>query len=133
MVSNQIWTACQREYARPWGQADQPEVRADGDPSTLIWMWPQASQPGCLETVLWSVVSRLHRELAGDIENLSVKVGHNEWTKNQRDKSLIQTYIALSNRGNPNLGLGRLWSERPNLIPLDSGEFDPISDFLAQI
>ncbi|MCH8113686.1 MAG: hypothetical protein IH905_17310 [Proteobacteria bacterium] len=118
---------------RNWGEAIQPNVKAAGDPSVSIWMWPSTGMDGCLETLLWQVVQNTHPNDATCVDAALKCSGADQWPISKLDKARVRCWISIVCRRNPALRLGHLWRRHLNLLPLNRAEFDPISSFLAAI
>jgi len=133
-VCSQIEAArTEGNLSRSWGRAQQPGVKAVGDPSVSVWMWPAPGQPGCLETLLWTVAVATHPTEAKCAEGACKCSGADGWPISKRDKARVRCFLALTCRSNPGLPLSLLWRDRPDLIPLSHTAFDPIASFLATI
>ncbi len=118
---------------RGWGSPQAPTVKAAGDPSLSVWMWPSEGGVGCLETLLWQVVSRRYPAEAQCVEDACVCSGAINWSVSKLDKARIRCFISLKCRKNPAATLATLWRDHPELIPLDEFEFDRVADFLNGI
>lgn len=121
------------DLSRNWGQATTPTNKSPGDPSLSIWMWPSAGTPGCLETLLWSVVQNTRAQEAACVEAALKCSGANQWPVSKLDKARIRCFLSLVCRRNPAITLGTLWRDAPTLISLNRNEFDPIYNYLASI
>lgn len=102
--------------------------KAHGTPSLAIVLFPSPSSKGALETVLWNAISG-GTSLKSCVENscdiMGVKL-NNQWSQAHIDKAKIRIAIALQNKGNPALGLSKVWKEAPLLIPITHLCFNPI-------
>lgn len=133
-ICNQIAKAKQDgNLSRNWGAATQPLVKAAGDPSVNIWMWPHAGLPGCLETLLWQVIQARHPNESACVEDALRCSGANGWSSSKADKARVRCFISLVCKRNPALTLGLLWRDAPNLIPVMDAAFDPVATFLHGI
>jgi len=118
---------------RNWGVAIQPAIKAPGDPSVSIWLWPRAAQQGCLETVLWSAIQTAHPAEAACAQAAVNCSNASAWPISKRDKSLVRCFLSITCRANPGISLGNLWRDADDLIPLSDPAFEPICEFLRAI
>lgn len=122
-----------KEVGRRWGTPKKPVDVAPGDPSLSIWMWPQPGQPGCLETLLWSVISAEQPSRATCVEEACQCAGADAWPVSKRDKARLRCFISIVCRANPALSLSNLWRDAPDLIPLTHSAFDEYANFLTKL
>jgi hypothetical protein len=105
---------------------------------TVVLM-PSANSKGALETLLCAAIKSIPKydkamkcaEAACACADIHGK--KSKWTKSKADKAMLRIFMAVAHRENPSLGLGRLWSQAPDLIPIDNSAFDEIDKFLRAI
>jgi len=117
---------------RSWGVPTRVGVRADGDPSVSIWMWPKAGKVGCLETLIWEVLKAEHPKWSKCAETAYKCTKINRQQITHRDKALVRTFLAIACR-KPLISTTQVWKDCPGLIPLRHNAFKPVSDFLRSI
>jgi len=118
---------------RNWGAASQSGIKAAGDPSVTIWMWPGAGQTGCLESLLWQVIEAKHPKEAKCVADAVSCSGADHWPISKLDKARVRCFVSLVCRRNPGIALANLWRDHPDLIPLNHPLFNPFGAFLAGI
>jgi hypothetical protein len=133
-ICSQIEKARQEKaIQRGWGRPTQATVKAVGDPSVSIWMWPSSSELGCLETVLWEVIEDRHPKEAACVVDACKCSGADKWPFSKRHKAMVRCFLGLKNRRAPDIRFDHLWQQHPDLIPLSHPAFKPFSDFLSAI
>jgi hypothetical protein len=123
------------DISRNWGAPTQVATKAAGDPSVSIWMWPAPGQPGCLETLLWQGLqtqSKYATEIAC-VEAACACAGADQWSISKLDKARLRCFLALVYKRNPAIGLGNLFQDSKQPIPLANRVFKPFADFLRAI
>jgi hypothetical protein len=120
---------------RDWGIPAAPLLKAAGDPSVTIWMWPSGGTQGCLETVLWQAIKARQQaaHLVLCVETALRCAGADTWSQSKQDKARIRCFLAIHFRRNPALALGNLWRDAPGLIPTTSTALTPIFQVLSAI
>ena len=120
-----------------YGVPAAPFLKAAGTVAVTVLMQPAPQRTGCLETLLWDVVLRIHGNVAGCVDQLVACSGiispPNPWSQSKLDKARIRAVIAMLHEGNPALALSWLWEKRPDLIPATATEFDAIHAHLQAI
>jgi len=86
--------------SRDWAIPTAPCVKAAGDPSVSVWLWPNQGQPGCLETLLWQAVrsETKHRNVVACVDQAITCAGIARWPLSKLDKPRIRCFIALYRR-----------------------------------
>lgn len=115
-----------RKYAVPKAAyAKEPGAIA----LTVIFL-PGLGQAGCLETLYWTILSRLHPVAAACVDALlacaGIDTGPNKWSQQKLDKARVRAIVSILNKSNPALAAARFWREKwspfavsePELIPL---------------
>jgi Protein of unknown function (DUF3226) len=116
-----------------WAIPTEPAIALSGAPSVSIWMWPEAGQPGCLETVLWRIVEQKYQQEAACVDAALACAQADQWPISKRDKARIRCFISLRHRKNPALPLSLVWRDAPAIFPLSNAAFNPIAHFLAAL
>jgi hypothetical protein len=119
-----------KDIKRQWGEPAQTALKAVGDPSLAVWLWPAAGTAGCLETLLWKVVEAVHPNDAACVNAACACAHTNTWPIAELDKARVRCFLALKCRPTPSIRLSKLWKTCPELIPLDHPEFDSFAAFL---
>ncbi len=120
--------------SRNWGVPSAPVIKAPGDPSVSIWMWPSPGQPGCLETLLWQVILTKYPKEAKCVDSACRCAGTSAWRSvSKLDKARVRCFVALVYKRNPAIALSLLWRDCPKLVPVTDRSFKPFSDFLRAI
>lgn len=79
---------------RNWARPTTPGVKAVGDPSVSVWMWPASNaQPGCLETLLWRIVEPIHPDQAKCVKDACKCAGASRWSVSKLDKARIRCFL----------------------------------------
>ena len=106
-----------------------------GHPRLTVILLPGPNARGALETLLWKAITNLqaHRRIAQCIETACVGAGITRWPQSKADKARVHAALAFMNRDNPAIGLGRLWSRYPDLIPVTHKAFDDIETALRAL
>lgn len=120
-----------------------PFQKANGKPSVTVIMNPGSGNPGCLDTLIWSVLKSQYSAEATCVEALlncaNRKSGPNPWGQNALDKARVRAAIAVIHRKNPSLSLSKVWSDekftklRPFPIPLEAREFNDLASHLSTV
>jgi hypothetical protein len=118
---------------RTWSIPTAPALQTVGDLGFSVWMWPEPGTRGCLETVLWGVVTQLYPVEAKCVENALQCSGADSWPVSKLDKARIRCFISLKNKKNPALPLSLVWRDAPSLFPLSNAAFAPFKQFLASV
>jgi hypothetical protein len=83
---------------RNWGAPAVPGVKAIGEPSVSVWMWPasELAEAGCLETLLWRYIKNNHTDYAACVEDACrcTKI-NNLWPKSKLDKAKVRCFLSL--------------------------------------
>jgi hypothetical protein len=116
-----------------WAIPDHSGVRALGQPSVSIWMWPAPGDNGCLETVLWDLIQAKYPDEAACVEAAMKCSGANAWSIGKLDKAKVRCFISVACKRNPAITLGNIWRDLPAIFPLTSSVFNQFSRFLAAI
>lgn len=132
-VCTQVREAKRLGAARKWGIPTSPATFARGDPSTALWMWPAPGEEGCLETLLWRVITAVRPGDAACAEAACRCSGAHTWPLSKLDKARVRCFISITHRTNPALPLALLWRDAPALIPVSHSAFDPLAGFLARL
>jgi hypothetical protein len=119
--------------SRNWGEPTAPMVKAPGDPSVSVWLWPGQGRHGCLETLLWQAVKSRYRRIAACVDQAIKCANIGTWPVSKLDKARVRIFIALTLRESPAMSLARLWSQFPNLIPVKSSQFREFLQFIRTI
>jgi hypothetical protein len=120
-----------------------PFQKANGKPSVTVIMTPGSGKPGCLDTLIWSVLKRQYSSEATCVETLLEcarrKSGPDRWGQNALDKARVRAAIAVIHRQNPSLSLSKVWSDekfkklKPIPIPLGATEFNDLASHLSTV
>lgn len=116
---------------------DAAFTKKDGNLSTTVVLLPGQMAKGCLETILWRIISKKYSKDAACVESLiqcaGVDAGAQAWSQSKLDKARVRAAIAILHRSNPAQALSRIWEMAPALIPTDEGEFNDLVQHLAAI
>jgi hypothetical protein len=120
---------------RNWATATKPGVKAEGEPSVSIWMWPSSELAvgGCLETLLWRVVKGRYQKDAACVDAATRCTNSDQWPISKLDKARIRCFLSLYVRDNPAVSLSLLWRYFPHVIPVRSQVFRPFLRFIRDI
>ena len=113
---------------------------AEGNaPRVAIVLIPGGSEDGSLrqgtlEHLLWDVVRDSAPNTFRCIEDFVRCVGgRTEWPSNKRAKMRVHAAIAVRCRKDPASALSRVWSNDPELFPLDHASFNFIGNLFRQV
>lgn len=118
-----------------FGIPTDPYVYANGYPRIIIILLPGRNKRGCLESLLWNAIES-NVKYGGIIQcvNDACRCGHAaNWPKSKFDKARIHIALALRHRPNPAVGLGRLWTQYPDAIPIDDPVFEDLAVVIGSI
>jgi Protein of unknown function (DUF3226) len=134
-VIAQIQAAQAAGLSRNWAIPAAPGVKAVGDVSVSIWLWPSHSQIVCLETLLWQLVrsEAKYKSVVSCVDQATQCAGINGWPLSKLDKARIRCFIALQHRPAPAVSLSKVWAYYPDLIRIRSAAFTPFLPFLRSI
>jgi hypothetical protein len=118
--------------SRDWAVPDKPGIKAIGDPSVSIWMFPSEAQQGCLETLLWEAIRNQsgHAANVACVEAACRCSGSDRWPVSKLDKAKVRLFLSLVCRDSPAVSFNNLWRDFPSLIPMNQAAFTPSADFL---
>jgi hypothetical protein len=110
-----------------------PLQRATGTPNVTVMMIPWANERGNLETLCLGPAMGVSSVLANCVDAFAACVSVSGWPSGAKlDAMKLRSLLAASHPRNPFIGLGRVWSDAPGLIPLTDASFDRIAAFLAR-
>jgi hypothetical protein len=116
---------------------DAAFIKKGGKISTTVMLLPGQGAKGCLETILWRVISQKYPKHAACVESLiqcaGVGAGAQAWGQSKLDKARVRAAVAILHKGNPAQALSRIWEKAPALIPTDGGQFSDLVQHLAAI
>jgi hypothetical protein len=135
MIVAQIRSALASGLSRQWAVPTVPYVKAAGDPSVTIWLWPAQGQAGCLETLLWQLITAqtANRAAVRCVDQAVACAGIGGWPLSKLDKARVRCFIALTHRKSPAVPLARVWLHYPSLIRIRSTQFTPFLQLLRSI
>lgn len=119
--------------SRRWGDATAVAVKAAGDPSASIWMWPAPGEMGCLETLIWPIIEDTHPRESACVDAAFACATSDGWPHSKLHKAKVRCFISLIWRRNPALTLNLLWRDAPDLIPLNHSSLDDFERFLNAV
>jgi hypothetical protein len=108
-------------------------VGATGVPSIAVSLLPGGGQLGAMESLCWQAGSAPNNRLIECITAFGDCVGIADWSPQKRDKFKLRCLITSACAVNPDLPTTNLWTEVPELVPLDSPVFDPLVAFIRAI
>ena len=115
------------QYAVP----DQPYIKKTGTPAVTICMMPAAGMKGNLEALCYIAASNAAADVAKCVEQYSACVGSDKWgSQSKLSKMKLRSLLAGKHRTNPDIGLGRVWVQEPDLIPLNDACFSELVNHL---
>ncbi|MFI4934293.1 MAG: DUF3226 domain-containing protein [Caulobacterales bacterium] len=119
-----------------YGIPDRAMVRAPGTPATTtIMMMPKRGNRGCLETLLLTAAEKASasaQRATACVDTFVTCAGVDAWSSSKQAKMRLHSLIAATYKKNPALSLSQVWTQAPDLIPLNDPCFDPIADFLRR-
>jgi hypothetical protein len=120
---------------RNWGTATAPGVKAEGDPSVSIWMWPSSelAVEGCLESLLWRAVRGRYKKEAACVDAATRCTNSDQWPISKLDKTRVRCFLSLYLRDNAAVTLSVLWRYFPHVIAVRSQVFRPFLQFIRAI
>ena len=97
-----------------------------------IRLIPSNDSEGNLETLcLPSAKSLYQHTVTQHVEAFCAQVGTHDWQReNSRSKHKLRILTSTNNESDPAISLRKVFSDAPNLIPLDHGCFDELVDFI---
>jgi hypothetical protein len=129
----------QIEAAAPFGtppvryQAPaEPLARSASLPTISVMQLPWENELGDLECLLLPAASATWPVIAGCVGTFANCTGSDAWAELQlKTKMKLRSLLAAAHRQNPSIGLGKLWADAPQLIPLAHARFDRVSNYLS--
>jgi hypothetical protein len=108
-------------------------ANAPSMPSVAISLLPSNDQVGAMESLCWQAGSALRQDLSACIAEFGDCVGIGKWLPQKQDKFKLRCLISSACVVNPDLPTTKLWEKVPDLVPLNSPVFDPLTAFLKGI
>jgi hypothetical protein len=99
-----------------------------------IFLIPGEGRNGTLEHILWEAAVQKNPSVEGCVESFTKCMGDvlASCSENQGAKIKMSALVAASCAGNPWASSAMMWSDNGNPVPIDSGCFSHISDFLVK-
>lgn len=97
-----------------------------------IELVPANDKIGTLETLLLTVLNDVHSDKMKCVDTLINCSGNTTWSPNQVAKARVQAALAIILETDPACGLSRLWSDHPDVIPVNHTAFRDLVDRLAR-
>ncbi len=95
---------------------------------TLPWI----DQPGCLDSLCYSVAAQENVQLAACVAAYSVCCGVDAWSNSQKkDKVRLNAILAVVSEANAAMTIGRTWRDNPACLPLGNPAFDQVAQVLG--
>jgi hypothetical protein len=126
-VCSQIRSVTEYSYPIPKALLD----RAKGPPTITVMTVPWIDQPGNLEALCLPVAVKTSTNLAACVEAFAECAKVNTWALvRKRDAMRLRSLLAVAHRSNPFIGLGQVWRDAKELIPVMDSQFDRIASVL---
>lgn len=129
-VCSQIRSVTDYSYPVPNTLLD----RANGSPRVKVITIPWIDESGNLETLCLSVAVKTSQPLAACVEAFAQCAKVDTWTlARKRDAMRLRSFLAAAHSSNPFIGLGQVWRDTPELIPVTDSQFNRIADVLEEL
>lgn len=122
-----------------FGIPPNASVASGGHPRITIILNPGVSANGCLEGLLLRAAEgNIQYQTALNCINemmrcAGISQGGSRWHYSKLEKVRLRTLMAVTNKKNPGLGLGRVWKQYPQFISLANSAFDALEDRLSRL
>lgn len=110
---------------------NSPFSRVAGTPGMAVAMLPTANVVGKLETLCLKAAQDAAPAVSACIEAFVACTKTTAWPSPTLDELKLRALLSARHRKNPSVGLGKVWNENPELIPLDNPCFNEIVSFLG--
>jgi len=112
----------------------QPHTRAtikSGLDVTVVTI-PWAGTPGALEKVLLPAARYASPNTAHCLDAYVACTHVDAWaSENNREEMKLRCLLAAANEDNPGIGIGKIWTDAPHLIPIGHESLHDIVELLA--
>lgn len=111
-----------------------PHVQAGNSPSLSVLLIPWLDRSGALETLCLEAAARNNETALACVYTHAVCTGADAWgAETAKAKMRLRALICSTYEQGPDIGLGNIWRDEPNLVPINDDAFDQIADFLSAI
>jgi hypothetical protein len=111
-----------------------PHVPAGNLPSLTVLLVPWLDRVGALETLCLEAAARNKAGALACVQAHAKCTGAHTWTgEAAKAKMLLRSLICSTYEDGPDIGLGNVWRDQPDLVPINDNAFDQIADFLSAI
>jgi hypothetical protein len=130
-IQRQIESA-ENPSAKPPRYASPTALRetAGHAPSITVLLLPWDNQKGNLESLCLDAAMSADHAIAQCVEEFATCTGTNWPEVTLSGKMKLRSLLAARHRPNPFIGMGNIWSNAPDLVPLSHSSFNQLSDFL---
>lgn len=112
----------------------EPSQITAGDPSTAIFLIPQAGVIGALETLLVAALLEGHPEVEECLRRLEeCPTGCGGWNDVKKSKMRFQAAVAVTCADDPSAGAAHIWSKAYNPVNAASTAFNELATFLVAV
>jgi hypothetical protein len=107
---------------------------ANGFPSLMIAMLPDATSPGALEHLCVPAACEASRNVMECLPEVMKCCGADTWGTLREAKMQLRILIASTWKDDPNISLATLWERdrSQHLIPVTHACFDPLAEFFRE-
>jgi hypothetical protein len=113
--------------------ADGLSLPGHPDLSVHAWMIPGEGVRGSLESLCFQAATRHNPLVAKCVDEFLVCAGTRDWPIQKLDKARLRAFVAASYKRNPDVGLGMIWANDPDLVPVTDSIFDEIANQISSI
>jgi hypothetical protein len=110
-----------------------PHTKIPGPPSVAVIMIPWHNKPGALETLCFEAAARAFPAQAACVDQLASCTGADQWPTQKLAKMRLRALVATTFRKRPDVSLGYIWTQAPNLVPISDVVFDGVADVLRHL
>ena len=129
-VQEQLRSAHYGVMEQKYDVPNAPLNKSDGTPSIAIMMMPENGKIGKLETLCLAAAQDAAPMISNCVNAFANCANTLEWPSPTLDEMKLRSLLGARHKRNPSIGLGKVWSEDPELIPLDNHCFDGVVSFL---
>lgn len=105
-----------------------------GNLTLTLLLMPGKGATGCLETLLWPILTRLYPAATTCVDTMiacsAIETNPPAWNASKVLKAKVRATLSIVHKRDPAIALSRLWTRAPDVIPATSPEFDELAAIL---
>jgi hypothetical protein len=125
-------SACEALRGASFPAPARPFSIEELNPRVAVYVMPGENRDGTLEHLLLDAAYRKNPKVEACIDAMFHCIGTPQTTANQQAKMRLSTLVGATCKGNAWASPAMIWYESENPVPIDSPEFDHLSDFLRR-